>query len=94
LDLCFDVWKSVVYGYTAPATPPIDIAINNICNDNSREFNAILGGLTNPIFVKVIHCKSAKDIWDKLEFIYEGHIKVKEAKIQTYRAQFENLKMK
>jgi hypothetical protein len=94
LALGFDVWKSVVDGYTAPATPPTDTAGKKICNDNSRAVNAILGGLTNPIFVKVMHCKSAKEIWDKLEVIYEGDSKVKEAKLQTYRAQFENLKMK
>jgi hypothetical protein len=94
LALGFDVWKSVVDGYTAPATPPTDTAGKKICNDNSRAVNAILGGLTNPIFVKVMHCKSAKEIWDKLEVVYEGDSKVKEAKLQTYRAQFENLKMK
>jgi hypothetical protein len=94
LALGFDVWKSIVDGYTAPSTPPIYTATKNICNDKSREFNAILGGLTNPIFVKVIHCKSAKEIWDKLEVVYEGDRKFKEAKLQSYRAQFEILKMK
>ena len=44
--------------------------------------------------MKVIHFKSAKEIWDKLEVVYEGDDKVKEAKLQTYRTQFENLKMK
>jgi hypothetical protein len=29
-----------------------------------------------------------------LEVIYEGDDKVKEAKLQTYRTQFENLKIK
>jgi hypothetical protein len=36
----------------------------------------------------------AKEIWDKLQNIYEGDTKVKEAKLQTYRGQFEQLKMK
>jgi hypothetical protein len=94
MALGFDVWKSIENGYTTLATPPTDSAGNNICNDKSRAFNTILGGLTNPIFVKVMHCNSYKDISDKMEVIYEGDEKVKEAKIQTYRAQFENLKMK
>jgi hypothetical protein len=94
MALGFDVWKSVENGYTTPTTPPTDIAGKKICNDNSRAVNAILGELTNPIFVKVMHCKSTKEIWDKLEVIYEGDNKVKESKLQTYRAQFENLKMK
>jgi hypothetical protein len=89
-----DVWKSVENGYTAPSTPPIDIATKKLCNDNSRVVNVILGGLANPIFVKVMHCKSTKEIWEKMKIIYEGYGKFKQDKLQTLRAQFENLKMK
>ena len=85
MSLGFDVWKFVENGYTSLVTPPIDTARKKICNDNSREINAILRGLTNLIFVKVMHCKSAKEIWDKLKVMYEGDIKVKESKLQTYR---------
>jgi hypothetical protein len=56
--------------------------------------NAILSGLAKTVFVKAMHCETAKEIWDKLKNIYEGDDKVKEAKLQTYRGQFENLKMK
>jgi hypothetical protein len=94
LDLCFDVWQYFIDGYTAPTNPPIDTVRNKICNDNSREVNSILGGLKNYICVKVMHCKSAKETWDKLEVVYEGYSKVKEFKLQNYRSQFENLKMK
>ena len=33
-------------------------------------------------------------MWDKLISIYEGNEKVKDANLQTYRIQFEQLKMK
>ena len=33
-------------------------------------------------------------MWDKLIRSYEGNEKVKDAKLQTYRIQFEQLKMK
>jgi hypothetical protein len=46
------------------------------------------------VFAKVAHCKSTKEIWDKLQNIYEGDTKVKEAKLQTYKGQFEQLKLK
>jgi hypothetical protein len=46
------------------------------------------------VFTKVAHCKSTKEIWDKLQNIYEGDSNVKETKLQTYRGQFEQLKMK
>jgi hypothetical protein len=94
LALGFDVWKSVLDGYTAPTNPPTNTVGNKICNDNSREVNAIVAGLTNSICVKSIRCKSAKEIWEKLEVVYEGDNKVEDAKLQTYRTQFENLKMK
>jgi effector-binding domain-containing protein len=41
-----------------------------------------------------MHCDSAKDLWDKLQNIYEGDAKVKGAKLQIFRAKFEQLKMK
>jgi hypothetical protein len=40
-----------------------------------------------------MHCDYAKDIWDKLQNVYEGYVKVKVAKLHTYRGQFEQLKM-
>jgi hypothetical protein len=46
------------------------------------------------VFAKVAHCKFSKEIWDKLRNIYEGDSKVKAAKLQTCRGQFEQLKMK
>jgi hypothetical protein len=78
-----DVWKSIENGYTSSYTPPTDIVVN-----------VILGGLANPMFVKVMHCKSTKEIWDKLKIIYEGYGKVKKSKLQTHRGKFESFKMK
>jgi hypothetical protein len=62
--------------------------------NNSKATNALLNGLSDTVFTKVAHCKSAKEIWDKLQNIYEGDTKVKVTKLQTYRGQFEQLKMK
>ena len=61
---------------------------------NAKALNAILSGLTNIIFVKVMQCKTAKQAWDKLKIIYEGASKVKESKLYTNRGKFESLKMK
>jgi hypothetical protein len=41
-----------------------------------------------------MHCDSAKEIWDKLKNVYEGDAKFKGAKLQTYKGQFEHLRMK
>jgi hypothetical protein len=40
-----------------------------------------------------MHCESAKELWDKLKNVYKGDTKVKNAKLQSYRIQFESLKM-
>ena len=41
-----------------------------------------------------MQCTSAKQDWDKLRIIYEGELKVKESKLQTYKGQIESLNMK
>jgi hypothetical protein len=60
---------------------------------NAKATNAILNGLAEAKFVKVMHLDSAKAMWDKLISSYEGNEKVKDAKLQTYRLKFEQLKM-
>jgi hypothetical protein len=65
-----------------------------LSENNSKSINSLLNRLSDTVFTKVAHCKSAKEIWDKLRNIYEGDSKVKVAKLQSYRGQFEQLKMK
>jgi hypothetical protein len=56
-----------------------------LSENNSKAKNVLLNGLSEMVFTKVAHCKSTKDIWDKLQNIYEGDSKVKETKLQTCR---------
>ena len=89
-----EAWHSVMNGYTVPTAIPTDNASKKLYESNGKAVSAILGSLADSVFVKVMHCNSAKEIWDKLKTIYEGDKKVKEAKLQTYRGHFEQLKMK
>ena len=89
-----DVWKRVANRYDILANPLGDTHGRKLYEDNSKAMNAILSGLNEIVFVKVMHCETMKEIWDKLNNIYEGDDKVKGEKLQTYRGQFENLKMK
>ena len=41
---------------------------------------AILSGLAEVEFVKVMHLESTKEMWDKLISSYEGNEKVKDGK--------------
>jgi hypothetical protein len=81
----FEIWQSIIYGYTVPIVPPTNDKAVKLGQSNSKATNALLNGLSETIFTKVSHCKSSKDIWDKIRNIYEGDTKVKETKLQTYR---------
>jgi hypothetical protein len=89
----FEIWQSIVDGYAVLTIPPTNDKEVKLGQNNSKATNAILNGLSETIFTKVAHCKSTKDIWDNIRNIY-GDTKVKEAKLQTYRGMFEQLKMK
>jgi hypothetical protein len=90
----FEIWQSIVDGYTAPGVLPTNDKAVKLSQNNSKATNVLLNGLNEMVFTKVAHCKYAKEIWDKLRNIYEGDSKVKATKLQTYRGQFEQLKMK
>ena len=90
----FEIWQSIVDGYTTPVVPPTNEKAMKLGQNNSKDKNEFLNGLSETVFTKFAHCKSAKDIWDKLQNMYEGDSKVKASKLQTYRGQFEQLKMK
>jgi hypothetical protein len=81
----FQVWQSIVDGYTAPIVPPINYKVVKLGENNSKSINSLLNCLSDTVFTKVSHCKSAKEIWYKLRNIYQGYSKVKPVKLQTYR---------
>jgi hypothetical protein len=90
----FDIWKLVATGYTVPKNPLTDAAEKKDSEHNEKSMNVILCGLLESQIFKVMHCESTKDIWDKLQNIYEGDGKVKKEKLQTHRIRFESLKVK
>jgi len=91
--LGYDIWEALKNGYTTPTTHPIDITEKNLCESDSMVKNTIMYGLIDSELVKLMGCKSAKEMWEKLKSIHEGDAKIKEAKVQTLRYQFEGLKM-
>ena len=61
---------------------------------DAKAKDLIISGLIESVYLKVLSCKTAKEVWGKLENIYAGDSKVKEAKLQIFRTQFEQLKMR
>jgi hypothetical protein len=92
MALGVDVWDVVETGYINPI-----VLASKECKlefiFNAKEMNAILNGLAESKFVKVMHLQTTKEMWDKLISSYEGNEKVKDAKLQTFRLKFEQLKM-
>jgi hypothetical protein len=62
----FEIWQSIVYGYTIVAIPPTNDKAVKHGQNNFKATNSLLNGLGESVFTKVACCKSSKDIWDKL----------------------------
>ena len=45
-------------------------------------------------FSRISTCRSAKEMWDKLELIYEGMSEVKETKANLLITEYEMFRMK
>ena len=94
MSLGWKVWAATEKEVHVGNQYPIDTVELGEYEGNSKSLNAILSGLTNNVFTKVMQCTYPKQAWDKLKIIYEGESKVKESKLQTYKDQFESLKMR
>ncbi|XP_043687750.1 uncharacterized protein LOC122638968 [Telopea speciosissima] len=84
---------AVKNGYTPPTTDIfVESEMKKLEND-AKAPNALHSSLSINEFTRVVGCATSKKIWDKLQSIYEGDERIKEAKLQHYMAQFEGLKM-
>jgi hypothetical protein len=66
----FDIWNSVVSGYTAPKKPLKTATKKELKRNNKIAMDAILDGLSDSVKVKVGQCSSTKEIWDKIHNLY------------------------
>jgi hypothetical protein len=92
MSLGVDVWDVIEIGHVKPVVlaskyDKLEFSFNE------KAMNAILSGLVEAEFVKVMHFDSTKLMWDKLISSYEGNEKVKDAKLQTHKLKFEQLNM-
>ncbi|GLJ51079.1 hypothetical protein SUGI_1087330 [Cryptomeria japonica] len=61
-SLGFYVWMSVKSWYIFSSVPPIDLDDKKEYENNAKAKHAILSGLSDNEFVKVMHYASAKEI--------------------------------
>ena len=71
--------------YTIPTIIPTDADEKLKFELDKKASYALLFGLSRDVFAKVVYCKSANDIWVKLETIYQGDEKVKDSKLLTLK---------
>ncbi|XP_059073541.1 uncharacterized protein LOC131874268 [Cryptomeria japonica] len=64
-------WNIVTTKYVVPTSIPSDPDAKTQYELNARAKHALLCGLTKDVFVKVMHCAFANEIWSKLETIYQ-----------------------
>ena len=83
MSLGIEFWAAVDLGY-APKDSDREKQAKQDFIANSKAMNALLSGLCEAKFIKVMHNKTSKEIWDTLESIHEGDKKVNMAKLQVY----------
>jgi hypothetical protein len=94
MSIGLEVWTLVEKGYDVPKATPIEAEDKKFFWEHAKDLNTLEAGLSKKILAKVLKCNNAKQLWDKLETIYAGDYKVKRAKFQTLKVQYEGLKMK
>lgn len=92
-SLGFGVWNSSRDGYIASTTPPTNLNKIRLYKNNDKARNTIMSGLVGSKLVKMMHCGTTKEIWEKLNNIYEGDDKVEKIKMKNFKLKFENLRM-
>ena len=81
---------TVQNGFTSTA----DEQGKKILVNDAKAKNIIISEIIEYAYHKVLGCKTAKNVWDKLENIYAGDSNVKEAKLKIYGVKFQQLRMK
>ena len=60
---------------------------------NAKAKYLLMYALSKSQYDKIISCDSTKEIWDRLQTLYEGTNQVKETKINMLVHQYEMFKM-
>ncbi|MQL90502.1 hypothetical protein Taro_023093, partial [Colocasia esculenta] len=93
----FDLWQVIKVGdyviVPIPGTTAITAANKSKLSLNFKAKNYLCCALSKREFSRVSACKSAKEIWDKLQMAYEGTDKVKQTRIDILVSQYEQFKI-
>ncbi|KAK4258396.1 hypothetical protein QN277_007851 [Acacia crassicarpa] len=96
-----DIWDLVEDGYTEPANAAAEAALTDAQRKTLKESRKkdkkalflIFQGVDESTFEKISDAKTSKNAWEILQKSCEGVDKAKRVRLQSLRAEFENLKM-
>lgn len=66
MSLGVDVWSFVLIDYDVLDVPPTSAHSKKVYGNNDKPKNSVLFGLSQFELVKVIQCKSTKEVWVNL----------------------------
>ena len=99
LFLSMNLWDMVETGYLTPeSTSSLSEAeIKELKEKKSKDAGAlgmIQRGVSEAIFSRIMRATRAKEAWDILQEEFQDDKKVRAIKLQSFRRDFENMRMK
>ena len=94
MSIGMEVWELVEEGYDVPKVTPIDSEQRKKYWEHAKDLNTLQAGVSKKILAKLLTCTSVKQLWDKLKTLYAGDSKVKKTKLQSFKIQYDSLKMR
>ncbi|TXG67555.1 hypothetical protein EZV62_008830 [Acer yangbiense] len=93
------LWNIVNNGFTEPAedsrlSRPEKAKLEADQMTDAKALSKIQNGVSATIFPRIMRATTSKQAWEILEREFQGDNKAKVIKLQTFRREFENLKMK
>ena len=76
MSIGLEFWVLVEEGYKVPEVTPTEAEERKKFWEHAKALNTLQAGISKKVLAKVLTCKSAKELWEKLETIYAGDSKV------------------
>ena len=97
-----DIWELVEYGFEEPATEEEFIGLTQaekelLKSNKKKDSKALVflyQAVHESVFPRIATANTSREAWQTLKTSYQGMERVKTAKLQLLRKDFENLRMK
>ena len=95
----FDLWE-VVEADKDPSplrANPTVAQIKQHSEETAKKFKALSAlhaGVSDVIFIRIMACTTAKEVWDKLKEEFQGSVRTRQIQVLNLKRDFEGLRMK